>query len=56
MMDALVRDRLGYKLGVTHSKAFNTGDGASKPLGVYTVKGDALTLIGRIVEGKIEAR
>jgi HK97 family phage major capsid protein len=36
MMDALVRDRLGYKLGVTHSKAFNTGDGASKPLGAYT--------------------
>jgi branched-chain amino acid transport system substrate-binding protein len=28
----------------------------AKPLGVYEVKGDALTLIGRIVEGKIEAR
>ena len=28
----------------------------SKPLGVYEVKGDALVLIGRIVEGKIEAK
>jgi branched-chain amino acid transport system substrate-binding protein len=28
----------------------------SKPLGVYEVKGDQLTLIGRIVEGKIEAK
>jgi branched-chain amino acid transport system substrate-binding protein len=28
----------------------------SKPLGVYEVKGDQLVLIGRIVEGKIEAR
>lgn len=28
----------------------------SKPLGVYEVKGEALTLVGRIVEGKIEAK
>jgi hypothetical protein len=28
----------------------------SKPLGVYEVKGDQLMLIGRIVEGKIEAK
>ncbi|MEK7444097.1 MAG: ABC transporter substrate-binding protein [candidate division NC10 bacterium] len=28
----------------------------TKPLGVYDVKGDALTLIGRIVDGKIQAR
>ena len=28
----------------------------SKPLGVYEVKGDALTLVGRIVEGKIESK
>jgi branched-chain amino acid transport system substrate-binding protein len=28
----------------------------SKPLGVYEVKGDQLALIGRIVEGKIEAK
>jgi len=28
----------------------------SKPLGVYEVKGDQLVLIGRIVEGKIEAK
>lgn len=28
----------------------------SKPVGVYEVKGDALTLLGRIVEGKIEGK
>jgi hypothetical protein len=28
----------------------------AKPLGVYEVKSDALVLIGRIVEGKIETR
>jgi branched-chain amino acid transport system substrate-binding protein len=28
----------------------------SKPVGVYEVKGDALTLVGRIVEGKIESK
>lgn len=43
MVDALVRDRLGYKLGVTHSKAFNTGDGASKPLGLYTANATGIS-------------
>lgn len=28
----------------------------SKPLGVYEVKGESLTLLGRIVEGKIESK
>jgi branched-chain amino acid transport system substrate-binding protein len=28
----------------------------SKPLGVYEVKGESLTLVGRIVEGKIESK
>ncbi|HET8576263.1 MAG TPA: ABC transporter substrate-binding protein [Methylomirabilota bacterium] len=34
----------------------NADGTVSKPLGVYEVKGDALTLIGRIVEGKIESK
>ncbi|HYI26548.1 MAG TPA: phage major capsid protein [Bradyrhizobium sp.] len=34
--EALVIDRLGYKFAVTQEKAFMTGDGVSKPLGVFT--------------------
>ena len=31
-----VAERLGYKFAVTEEKAFMTGDGSSKPLGVFT--------------------
>jgi HK97 family phage major capsid protein len=40
--EALIRDRLGYKVGVTHSKAFNTADGVNKPLGLYTASNDGI--------------
>lgn len=33
-VDSLVRERLAYKFGITQEKAFMTGNGASKPLGV----------------------
>jgi HK97 family phage major capsid protein len=42
-MEGIVRDRLGYKVGVTQSKAFNTGDGASKPLGIYTASAQGIS-------------
>jgi len=32
----LVAERLGYKFGITHEKAFFTGTGASQPLGMFT--------------------
>jgi HK97 family phage major capsid protein len=35
-IDQLVRERLGYKVGVTREKAFLTGDGNQKPLGIFT--------------------
>jgi HK97 family phage major capsid protein len=35
-IEALVRDRLGYKFGVTQEKAYMTGTGANQPLGVFT--------------------
>ncbi len=42
-MEQLVRDRLGYKIGVTHEKAFLTGSGASQPLGVYIASADGIS-------------
>lgn len=35
-VEALVIERLNYKFGITHEKAFLTGDGNKKPLGVFT--------------------
>ena len=34
--EGIVRDRLAYKFGISEEKAFLTGDGANKPLGVFT--------------------
>ena len=34
-VEALVRQRLGYKFAITQEKAFLTGDGSQKPLGIY---------------------
>lgn len=34
--EGLIRDRLGYKFGVTEEEAFMTGDGTKQPLGVFT--------------------
>lgn len=34
--DALIRDRLSYKFGVSQEKAFLTGTGVGQPLGVFT--------------------
>lgn len=35
-VEALVRDRLAYKFGITEEKAFLTGTGSGQPLGVFT--------------------
>lgn len=34
--ETIVRDRLGYKFGVTAEKAYMTGDGNQRPLGLFT--------------------
>src|SRR6185312_10547558 len=34
--EKLVRERLGYKFGITEEKAFLTGSGQNQPLGVFT--------------------
>lgn len=41
--EALVRDRLAYKFGVTEEKAFLTGSGAQQPLGVFTASSDGIS-------------
>ena len=40
--EALVRDRMAYKFGVTMEKAYLTGNGAQKPLGVFTASDDGI--------------
>lgn len=35
-VEQLVRERLGYKFGITQEKAYMTGDGNQKPLGLFT--------------------
>lgn len=37
LAETLVRSELSYKFGITEEKAFLTGDGAGKPMGVFTV-------------------
>jgi HK97 family phage major capsid protein len=35
-IDALVRDRLAYKVAIIHERAFMNGSGAGQPLGLFT--------------------
>jgi len=41
-VESLVRNRLGYKFGITQEKAFLTGDGAEKPLGVFIASANGI--------------
>jgi HK97 family phage major capsid protein len=38
-----IKDELAYKFGVTEEKAFITGDGSSKPLGIYTASASGIS-------------
>jgi len=40
--EALVQERLGYKMGVTLEKAYLVGDGAAKPLGMFVASNDGI--------------
>lgn len=42
-VEQLVRDRLGYKFGVTMEKAYMTGDGVQKPLGLFTASANGIS-------------
>lgn len=41
--ETLVRERLAYKFGITEEKAFMTGNGAQKPLGLFTASADGIS-------------
>lgn len=41
-VEGLVRERLGYKVAVTREKAFLTGDGNQKPLGIFTASANGV--------------
>ncbi len=41
--ETIVRDRLSYKFGITEEKAFLTGDGNQKPLGVFTATAQGIS-------------
>lgn len=42
-VEDLVRERMGYKVGVTQEKAFLTGSGAGQPLGVFTASANGIS-------------
>jgi HK97 family phage major capsid protein len=42
-IEALVADRLAYKFAITQEKAFLTGDGNGKPLGVFTASNSGIS-------------
>lgn len=42
-LDSFVAERFGYKFGVTEEKAFLTGSGVQRPLGVFTASANGIT-------------
>ncbi len=42
-VDTLVLQRLGYKFAITEEKAFLTGSGANKPLGLFTADANGIS-------------
>lgn len=41
--EALIRERLAYKLAVPQEKAYMTGSGAQQPLGIFTASADGIS-------------
>lgn len=50
-VEALIRDRLAYKFAVSQEKAFLTGDGVEKPLGVFTANTQGISTARDISDG-----
>lgn len=49
--EALVRDRLAYKFGVAEEKAYLTGDGVNKPLGIFTASNQGISTARDVSNG-----
>jgi HK97 family phage major capsid protein len=50
-IEGLVRDRLGYKIGITQEKAFMTGSGTEQPLGLFTASPNGIDTSRDVVSG-----
>jgi HK97 family phage major capsid protein len=50
-VEGIVISRLGYKFAVTQEKHFMVGDGAEKPLGIFTVSTDGISAARDVVTG-----
>ena len=50
--DGIVRDEMLYRIGITQEKAYMTGDGTGKPLGIF-VASDSGISTGRDVSGAL---
>lgn len=42
-LETFISQRLAYKFGITENKAFLTGSGSQRPLGVFTASSDGIT-------------
>jgi len=49
--EALVRQRLSHKFGITQEKAYLTGDGNQKPLGVFTASAQGISTARDVATG-----
>ena len=49
--EALVRDRMAYKFGITWEKAAMTGSGAAQPLGVFTASANGISTARDVATG-----
>ncbi|MDA8254211.1 MAG: phage major capsid protein [Betaproteobacteria bacterium] len=50
-IEALVMSRLGYKFGVSEEKAYLTGNGNKRPLGLFTASNDGVPTSRDVVSG-----
>lgn len=50
-IEALVRERLAYKFAITQEKAFLTGNGVEKPLGVFTASAQGISTARDVATG-----
>ncbi len=50
-VESLVMSRLAYKFGISEEKAYLTGNGAKKPLGLFTASNDGISTARDVVGG-----
>lgn len=53
--ESIVRDRLAYKFGIAEEKAFLVGDGANKPLGVFTPSAQGISVARDVQTSTVNA-